>query len=93
MTPKMNKTAKSANINIDKCNSSSNEKDPKKQTNDPRKITLTYSNALNNGTEIKDLEEELKESINICGTRVACILKELLSSKKTKKKFQDYIPF
>jgi hypothetical protein len=34
MTPKMNKT--SANINIDKCNSSSNEKDPKKQTNDPR---------------------------------------------------------
>jgi hypothetical protein len=36
MTPKMNKTAKSANINIDKCNSSSNEKDPKKQTNDPR---------------------------------------------------------
>ena len=35
------------------------------------KINLTYSNALKNETEIKDLEEELKESISIFGARVA----------------------
>jgi hypothetical protein len=144
MTPKTNMIAKSANVNTDESNPFSSEKDPKKQTSNPRlksipklietqlaliqevmiyyakaildktcalkgcqatllakfrkiipnnittanntstpssffyitksarvKVTLTYSNALKNETEIKDLEEELKESISIFGSRVA----------------------
>jgi hypothetical protein len=50
------------------------------------KITLTYSNALKNETEIKDLEEELKESINIFGTRVACIFERTARLEETQEK-------
>ena len=158
MTPKTNMIAKSANVNTDESNPFSSEKDPKKQTNDPRlksilklietqlapiqevmiyyakaildktctvksrqatlakfrktipnnittanntstpsssfyipksarvKITLTYSNALKNETEIKDLEEELKESISIFGSRVACIFERTAKLEETQEK-------
>ena len=36
MTPKTKKIAKSANVNTDESSPFSSEKDPKKQTNDPR---------------------------------------------------------
>jgi len=50
------------------------------------KITLTYSNALKNETEIKDLEEELKESIKDFGTRVAYIFERTAALEEKQEK-------
>jgi hypothetical protein len=49
-------------------------------------IKLTYSNALKDETEIKDLEEELKESIKIFGARVACIFERAAKLEETQEK-------
>jgi hypothetical protein len=49
-------------------------------------IKLTYSNALKDETEIKDLEEELKESIKIFGARVACIFERTARLEETQEK-------
>ncbi len=158
MPPKTNKITKSATARNDGSNSSSDKKDSKSQSNDPRlksilnliatqlppiqeviihyakamldktralksrqatlakfrktipnkpntangtstpsssfyvpksarvKINLTYSNALKNETEIKDLEEELKESISIFGARVACIFERTAKLEEIQEK-------
>ena len=50
------------------------------------KITLTYSNALKNETEIKDLEQELKESIKDFGTKVAYIFERTAKLEEKQEK-------
>jgi hypothetical protein len=50
------------------------------------KISLTYSNALKYETEIKDLEQELKESIKDFGTKVAYIFERTAKLEEKQEK-------